>query len=51
VQDALGRSALMFAAGNGARNTLIALLDAGELPPQESKTGARCAQAADSGLS
>ena len=29
LQDALGRSALMFAAGNNAPSTLAALLDAG----------------------
>lgn len=29
LQDALGRSALMFAAGNSAQEALAALLDAG----------------------
>lgn len=33
LQDALGRSALMFAAGNSARDTLLALLDAGAWLP------------------
>lgn len=33
LQDALGRSALMFAAGNCARDTLLALLDAGAGSP------------------
>lgn len=32
LQDALGRSALMFAAGNCAGDTCQALLDAGEPP-------------------
>ena len=39
LQDALGRSALMFAAGNCAYATLVALLDAGACMAQRDRRG------------
>ena len=43
LQDALGRSALMFAAGNNAPSTLAALLDAGACISQRDRR-LRCAE-------